>query len=103
MTTSAAHGRNPIQVPGPVEMAPAPALGHKPGFSPLPEPTKGAFVGGATAICGAALQSRYFYLGFAFAMMLVVGGIVINRPHRGGRFISSTHYDFQFLDSFSPN
>jgi hypothetical protein len=48
----------------------------KPGFQPLSETTKGAFVGGATAICGAA----FFYLGFACAVLLVIGGILVNRP-----------------------
>ena len=54
---------------------------QKPGFKPLSEGTKGAFVGGASAICGAALQSGDFYLGIACATLLVIGGIVINRPH----------------------
>ena len=52
----------------------------KPGFKPLDNGTKGAFVGGASAVCGAALQSGDFYLGLACAFLLVVGGIVINRP-----------------------
>ena len=52
----------------------------KPGFKPLAEGTKGAYVGGASAICGAALQSGDFYLGVACAFLLVIGGIVINRP-----------------------
>ena len=56
-----------------------PAPAKKPGFKPLSEGTKGAFVGGASAICGAALQSGDFYLGLACAMLLVIGGIVINR------------------------
>jgi hypothetical protein len=51
----------------------------KPRFGPLAEGPKGAFVVGASAICGAALQSGDFYLGLACAFMLVVGGIVINR------------------------
>lgn len=48
----------------------------KPGFKPLSDGTKGAYVGGASAICG---QSGDFYLGLACAFLLVVGGIVINR------------------------
>ena len=60
---------------------PAPAQKVRPGFKPLTDGTKGAFVGGASAICGAALQSGDFYLGVACAFLLVVGGIVINRPH----------------------
>ena len=66
---------------GIVEPVPAPANQVKPGFKPLTDGTKGAFVGGASAICGAALQSGDFYLGVACAFLLVVGGIVINRPH----------------------
>lgn len=61
--------------PGAVQPTPTP----KPGFKPLSKGTKGAFVGGASAICGAALQSGDFYLGVACAFLLVVGGIVINR------------------------
>ena len=61
---------------GPVNPTPA----AKPGFKPLSEGTKGAYVGGATTICGAALQSGDFYLGLACAFVLVVGGVVINRP-----------------------
>ena len=53
---------------------------QKPGFKPLTDGTKGAYVGGASAICGAALQSGDFYLGLACGFLLVVGGIVINRP-----------------------
>lgn len=53
----------------------------KPGFKPLTEGPKGTFIGGASAICAAALQSGDFYLGLACALMLVVGGIIINRPH----------------------
>ena len=55
---------------------------QKPGFKPLSEGTKGAYVGGASAVCGAALQSGDFYLGVACALLLVVGGIVINRSGR---------------------
>jgi hypothetical protein len=62
--------------PGAVNPTPA----AKPGFKPLSEGTKGAYVGGATTICGAALQSGDFYLGLACAFVLVVGGVVINRP-----------------------
>jgi len=52
----------------------------KPGFTHLTDVTKCAYVGGASAVCGAALQSGDFYLGLACAFLLVVGGIVINRP-----------------------
>jgi len=61
---------------GAVQPTPTP----KPGFKPLTNGTKGAYVGGASAVCGAALQSGDFYLGLACAFLLVVGGIVINRP-----------------------
>ena len=47
---------------------------QKPGFKPLSQGTKGAYVGGA------ALQSGDFYLGVACAFLLVVRGIIINRP-----------------------
>ena len=79
LTTSVAYAADsnvPAPTPGNTEaVQPAP----KPGFQPLSEGTKGAFVGGASAICGAALQSGDFYLGLACAFLLVVGGIVINR------------------------
>ena len=53
----------------------------KPGMKPLGDGPKGAFVGGASAICGAALQSGDFALGITFAFLLVIGGIIINRSH----------------------
>jgi len=56
-----------------------PAPASKPGFKLLSEGTKGAYVGKASAICGAALQSGDF-IGLACAFLLVVEGIVINRP-----------------------
>ena len=46
----------------------------------LAEGTKGAHVGGTSEICGAVLQSGDFFLGLACAFLLVVGGIIINRP-----------------------
>lgn len=58
-----------------------PAHQTKPGHKPLGEGLRGAFVGGASAICGATLQSGDFSLGIACAFLLVIGGIVINRPH----------------------
>ena len=66
------------KTPGAVQQ-PKPTPTSKPGFKPLSEGTKGAYVGGASAICGAALQSGDFYLGLACAFLLVVGGVVINR------------------------
>ena len=82
LTTSAAYAAD-SNVPGPAPQTPGavqPTPTPKPGFKPLSEGTKGAYVGGASAICGAALQSGDFYLGIACAFVLVVGGIVINRP-----------------------
>ena len=85
LTTSAAYAADsnvPQTAPktpgdtGAVQPTPTP----KPGVKPLTNGTKGAYVGGASAICGAALQSGDFYLGIACAFLLVVGGIVINRP-----------------------
>jgi hypothetical protein len=52
----------------------------KPGMKPLDPGVKGAFVGGASAICGAFFQSGDFALGLTCAFLLVVGGIIINRP-----------------------
>ena len=65
---------------GPEQGLVSPAKTPKPGMKPLGEGPKGAFVGGASAICGAALQSGDFALGLACAFLLVIGGIVINRP-----------------------
>lgn len=48
-----------------------PVPGNTPGFKRLSDGSKGAFVGGASAICGAALQSGDFYLGLACALLLV--------------------------------
>nr|YP_010283340.1 hypothetical protein MKU01_pgp034 [Psammodictyon constrictum]ULD16459.1 hypothetical protein [Psammodictyon constrictum] len=72
LATSAAYAADGIVQPAP---------NSKPGMKPLGERPKGAFVGGASAICGAALQSRDFVLGAAFAFLLVIGGIIINRPN----------------------
>ena len=85
LTTSAAYAAD-SNVPATAPKTPGdtgavqPAPTSKPGFKPVSEGTKGAYVGGASAICGAALQSGDFYLGLACAFLLVVGGIVINRP-----------------------
>lgn len=82
LTTSAAYAAD-SNVPAPKTPGDTGAVKQptpKPGFKPLTEGTKGAFVGGASAICGAALQSGDFYLGLACAFLLVVGGIIINRP-----------------------
>jgi hypothetical protein len=84
LTTSAAYAAEskvPAKRPKtPVDTgAVTPKPTSKPGFKPLSEGVKGTFVGGASAICAAAMQSGDFYLGLACALMLVVGGIVINR------------------------
>lgn len=55
-----------------------PAPTSKPGFKPLSDRTKGAYLGGTSGICAAALQSRDFYIGVACAFVLIVGGIVVN-------------------------
>ena len=57
-----------------------PAPTDKPGFKPLSEGSKGAFIGGSNAICAAALQTGDFFLGLNCAFLLVIGGILINRP-----------------------
>ena len=64
----------------PADNGVAPAPAPKPGFKPLSDGPKGAFVGGASAICGSALQSGDFLLGLICAALLVAGGILINRP-----------------------
>lgn len=56
-----------VQPPSTPAVQPTPK--PKPGFKPLNEATKGAYV-----------ESGDFYLGLTFALLLVVGGIVINRP-----------------------
>jgi hypothetical protein len=71
-----AHASPADKYPDPNQVAPK----AKPGHKPLSEGTKGTFVGGASAICAAALQSGDFYLGLACAFLLIIGGIVINRP-----------------------
>ena len=81
LSTSAAHAADsdvPATPPGDTNTV-QPAPPPKPGFEPVSEVTKGTYVGGASAVCGAALQSGDFYLGLACAFLLVVGGIVINR------------------------
>jgi hypothetical protein len=89
LTTSAAYAaesnipakrpKTPVDTGAGPEVCPKPMPKSKPGFKPLSEGVKGTFVGGASAICAAAMQSGDFYLGLTFALMLVVGGIIINR------------------------
>ena len=59
---------------GPVPTGP---INNRPGFKPLSDRTKGTFAGG---VCLAALQSGDFYLGVACAFLVVIAGIVVNRP-----------------------
>ena len=85
LTTSAAYAAD-SNVPQTAPKTPEntgtvqPTPTQKPGFKPLSEGAKGTYVGGASAICGAAVQSGDFYLGLACAFLLVLGGILINRP-----------------------
>lgn len=82
LTTSAAYAADSnVPAPGPKTPGEAvqPTPTSKPGFKPISEATRGTFVGGASAICAAALQSGDFYLGLGCAFLLVVGGIIINR------------------------
>ena len=65
---SSAPGRNQKQLVKP-----------KPGFKPVAGSVKGTAIGGATAVCGAALQSGDFVYGFLCAMLLVGIGWVNNR------------------------
>lgn len=79
--TFAAHatdGGAPAPPAPPGAVAPV----SKPGFKPLSDGVKGTFVGGAGAICTGALQSGDFLLGLACAFLLVLGGILMNRPNQ---------------------
>jgi hypothetical protein len=81
LTIPTAHAVDSYSAPGPPDggagaIQPASA---KPGFKPVSESVKGTFVGGATAISRAALQSGDFYMGFACAILLVIGGVIVNR------------------------
>lgn len=82
LTTSAAYAADsnvPATTPGPGDTG---AVKPKPTSNkckPLSDPTRGLFVGGASSICAAALQSGDFYLGLSCAFLLVVASIVINR------------------------
>jgi len=81
LTTSAAHAADsnvPATTPegtGAVQ----PALSSEPGMEPLNDGPKGTFIGGASSICGAALQNGDFALGVACAFLLVAGAIIVNR------------------------
>lgn len=84
MVTSAAYAAD-SNIPATTPKTPRatglvkPAPTSKPGFKALSETTKGAFAGGATAICGVALNSGDFFLGVACSFLVVVGFIIINR------------------------
>ena len=64
----------PNTIPGGV------APGAKPGMKPLNVGVKGTFVGESSAICATFFQSGDFTLGIACAFLLVIVGILINRP-----------------------
>lgn len=82
-----AHAKDSCPDPGQVAPpanngAVQPKPNDRPRFKPLSEGTKGTFLGGASAICAAALQSGDFFLGLSCAALLVIGGILVNRkPH----------------------
>ena len=83
LTTSAAYAADsnvPVPKP-PGDNGPGQQLtpASKPGFTPLNEGMKGAFVGAASGICGVALPSGDFYIGLGCAFLLIIGGIIINR------------------------
>lgn len=77
LATSAAHAADSNVPADTGATQPAPKPNSKPGLKPLGEGPKGAFIGGASAICGV---SGDFALGLACAFLLVIGGIIINRP-----------------------
>ena len=79
---AAAYAADNCSEPGPAPAAPQNLVVVKPttarpGFKPIDGGTKGAFVGGASGVCA---ESGDFFLGLACAFLLIVGGIIINRP-----------------------
>ena len=80
----AADSNVPVKKPpadtGANQPVPAPKTISKTGLNPLSEGPKGVFIGGVSVIYGAASQSGDFALSLACAFLLVIGGIVINRP-----------------------
>ena len=62
----------------PVQPAPTPQ--NKPGFKPLSEKSKGMYVGGVGSVCAAAAQSGDFLLGLSCAFLIIIAGIISNRP-----------------------
>jgi hypothetical protein len=86
-----AHAADVPECPNPGAVAPVPKPGAgapapkgvapfiERGTKPLTGDAKGIFVGGATAICASFFQSGDFMLGFSCAVLIVIGGIVINR------------------------
>ena len=88
LTTSAAHAADSNvpqpapKTPGdtvPVQPTPTPPT-PKPGFKPVSEKAKGLYVGVAGSVCAAAAQTGDFFLGLACVGLLVIGGIIMNRP-----------------------
>lgn len=79
----AAYALEPIVKPDSTvpEGTPAQAAPAQPGFKPLSDGSRGAFIGAVSMICATAAQSGDFLLGLACAGLLVIGGIVVNRPH----------------------
>ena len=71
----------PEGTPAPAPNAPNQVAPTQPGFKPLSDGSRGAFIGAVSTICATAAQSRDFLLGLACAGLLVVGGVIINRPH----------------------
>jgi len=84
---SAAYALDPVVKPNSLvpEVAPPPSqvapTQPGPGFKPLSDGSRGAFIGAVSTICATAAQSRDFLLGLACAGLLVVVGIIVNRPH----------------------
>ena len=85
LTTSVAHASDvpAVDTNGPAaapkDTCVAPKPDSRPGFKPLGDGPKGAFIGGASTICATALQTGDFYLGVACSVLLVIGAIVVNR------------------------
>lgn len=70
----------PEGTPAPAPDAPNQVAPTRPGFQPLSDGSRGAFVGAVGTICGTAAPSGEFLLGLAFAGLCVIVGIIINRP-----------------------
>ena len=86
--SKAAYALEPIVKPDspmpegtPAQVEPIPNQPNRPGFRPLSDGPRGALVGAISTICATAAQSGDFLLGLACAGLLVVGGVIVNRPH----------------------